>query len=170
MRTNRLAMVAVLAMACDDGPMAPSLRAPADVVQDEARLQTGDVIEIEVRLSGCFHDHHFAVALRIDGDSAIVERFSGRGNIAAGYRFQAIEALTRRQLDGMFRLMDEYRRPTKQSCTASEAGRLRVVRDGVALYNREFKDSACRGFGERHPAFHWFMLADVVKGTAAVRR
>lgn len=169
MRVSQLPMlaIAVFALGCVDGPTAPSLAPRLEVAPAGLRLQSGDLVEIDVRLSGCFHNHHLRASLRVDGDSAIVERFIGKSNFAERSGFRAVRALSQRQVDGLLGLLEDYGRPTKRACTSSEVGRISVTRAGVVVHVQEFRDSSCRWFVDRQePAFHWYMLADVVKGSA----
>ncbi len=163
-RTWRIAL-AVAALACEGGPIAPVVPGLGSLATSAASFAPGDRIELDVRLQGCFHDQRLVVSLLIDADSAIVERFKATGNLAPGYRFQPATTLSARQLAGLGHLIEEHHRPSNGRCTSSERGHVRIVREGKTVRREEFNDASCRWFDGPEPAFHWFMLADIVQAT-----
>lgn len=164
MRVAQLFKVAVVltALACEGGPTAPAVPVHVETQQGSVPWVTGDLIELDVHLKGCFHDQHLIASLRIDGDSAIVETFRGTGNFAPGYGFQPVRSVSAVQLAGLFQLLEDYQRPAAGWCSSSDRGRVTITRSGESARVEEFDGNSCGRFDDGEPTFNWFMLAEIV--------
>lgn len=155
-------IVVLAALACEPGPTAPLVPVHLATQRASGGLLTGDLVELDVQLEGCFHRQHLVASLRIDGDSAIVEKLRGTGNLAPGYGFRPALSLSAVQLAGLVQLLEDYQRPTAGWCSSSERGRVTITRGGELVRVQEFEDSSCRWFNDGEPIFSWFMLAEIV--------
>jgi hypothetical protein len=156
-------LVAALASCADSTLTVAPLPATFDPTISTAFLP-GDVLLVDVHLAGCFHDQRLTATLRVDGDSALVERFASKGNLAPEWRYVPEEALSPRQVLAMERLLHAYGTPIAQSCTNLEEGSVRHLRDGQQVRLYTFRDSSCRWFRERSLLdFGWHSLSRTVR-------